>query len=179
MKYRTIVADPPWPAIQGMDIRSRPVGTAGGWSRDSRPPYEMQSIDWIRGLPVDELAEGDAHLYLWIPAGLNRRGIGCLVAEAWGFNVVSEIVWCKPCFGMGKFPRPARNHPRLPARLAAVHEQYGGQRRALGSAAHAFTEARSIPRCGGDRQPRPLPRTIRPPQSFRLGYMGQRMPQRR
>jgi N6-adenosine-specific RNA methylase IME4 len=26
--------------------------------------------------------------------------------EAWGFRVVSEIVWMKPNFGLGKFPRP-------------------------------------------------------------------------
>lgn len=37
---------------------------------------------------------------------MNREGKGVEVAEAWGFDVVSEIVWDKINFGLGKFPRP-------------------------------------------------------------------------
>lgn len=28
------------------------------------------------------------------------------LAEAWGFDVVNEIIWLKPNYGLGKFPRP-------------------------------------------------------------------------
>jgi N6-adenosine-specific RNA methylase IME4 len=63
-------------------------------------------LDWIRALPVGEWADRDAHLYLWVPARFNREGIGVLVARAWGFECISEIVWAKPNFGLGKFPRP-------------------------------------------------------------------------
>ena len=104
MKYRTIVADPPWPFH---DARSRPWASKGGRrSRDTFFPYETQSLDWIKALPVPTLAEDDAHLYLWVPCGFNRRGIGVEVVEAWGFTVISEIVWDKINFGLGKFPRP-------------------------------------------------------------------------
>lgn len=40
-----------------------------------------------------------------MPAQLNRRGVGCGVAEAWGFRVVGEIVWEKPNLGFGTLPR--------------------------------------------------------------------------
>jgi N6-adenosine-specific RNA methylase IME4 len=63
-------------------------------------------IDWIKSLPVSAIAESDAHLYLWVPARLNRRGVGLDVVNAWGFEDVAEIVWKKPNFGLGKFPRP-------------------------------------------------------------------------
>ena len=43
-----------------------------------------------------------------MPAGFNREGIGARVAQAWGFGVVSEIVWDKMTFGLCKFPRPQR-----------------------------------------------------------------------
>ena len=64
------------------------------------------SLDAIEALPVADLAERQAHLYLWVPARFNREGIGVRVARAWGFGVVSEIVWDKITFGLGKFPRP-------------------------------------------------------------------------
>lgn len=104
-RYRTIVADPPWPFH---DCRSRPWASKGGRrSRDTFFPYEVQSLDWIEALPVASLADPNgAHLYLWVPAGFNRRGIGVRTAEAWGFDIVSEIVWDKINFGLGKFPRP-------------------------------------------------------------------------
>lgn len=105
MRYRTIVADPPWPFH---DARSRPWASKGGRrSRDTFFPYETQSLDWIKAIPVAGIADVDgAHLYLWVPAGFNRRGIGVDVVQAWGFVVVSEIIWDKINFGLGKFPRP-------------------------------------------------------------------------
>jgi len=107
VKYRTIVADPPWPAVGDCDYRTRPLASKGGLrGRDSFAPYPLQTLEAIRALPVADLAEDESHLYLWVPAGLNRTGEGVRTAEAWGFKVVSEMVWCKPTFGLGKFPRP-------------------------------------------------------------------------
>lgn len=106
MRYRTIVADPPWP-IGGSQNDGRPWCSKGGRrSRETFFPYETQPLDWIYALPVANHAETDAHLYLWVPAGFNREGIGVKTATAWGFSVVSEIVWDKINFGLGKFPRP-------------------------------------------------------------------------
>lgn len=107
MKYRAIMADPPWP-IGGSQNDGRPWCSKGGRrSRETFFPYETQPLDWISSLPVAGLADPDgSHLYLWVPAGFNREGIGVQTATAWGFSVVSEIVWDKINFGLGKFPRP-------------------------------------------------------------------------
>lgn len=106
-KFRTIVADPPWPAMGDCDYRSRPWASKGGRrGRDTFFPYQTMTLEDIYRLDVEALAEDEAHLYLWVTAGLNRVGVGVETAEAWGFKVVSEIVWEKPSFGLGKFPRP-------------------------------------------------------------------------
>jgi N6-adenosine-specific RNA methylase IME4 len=107
VRYRTIVADPPWRLVGDAKARSRPWASKGGRrSRDTFFPYETQTLEWIEALPVADLAMPDAHLYLWVPASFNREGIGAQVVRAWGFGVVSEIVWDKINFGLGKFPRP-------------------------------------------------------------------------
>jgi len=107
VKYRTIVADPPWPVVGDAAVMVPPwCGKGGRRTRDTFFPYETQCYEWIDSLPVANLAEADAHLYLWVPAWLNREGIGVRTVRAWGFECVSEIVWAKPNFGLGKFPRP-------------------------------------------------------------------------
>lgn len=105
MKYRTIVADPPWPVG---DIRLRPwvMGAGGRRKRATVMPYNLMPMDAIKALPVADMAEDDAHLYLWITAELNARGEGIAVCDAWGFRRIGEIVWRKNNFGMGAFPRP-------------------------------------------------------------------------
>lgn len=100
VRYRTIVADPPWPI--------RWSGGKGGRRRRFVPlPYGTMPLEAIAALPVGSLAAPAAHLYLWVVPELNRRGHGVEIAEAWGFRVVSEIIWAKPNYGMGWFPRPA------------------------------------------------------------------------
>ena len=106
-RYRTIVVDPPWQITGSGAPRSRPWASKGGLrSRATFVPYEMHSIEWIESLRVDELACRQSHLYLWVPARLNREGAGVRVARAWGFEIVSEIIWDKINFGLGRFPRP-------------------------------------------------------------------------
>lgn len=105
-RYRTILADPPW-RVAGSQDDTRPWCSKGGRrNRETFFPYQTQEIEWIKSLPVSDLAEKDAHLYLWVPARFNREGFGVDVVRAWGFEVVSEIVWDKINFGLGKFPRP-------------------------------------------------------------------------
>lgn len=103
--YRTILADPPWPVG---DIRLRPwvMGAGGRRKRATVMPYSLMPMADIHALPVSDMAEPDAHLYLWVTAELNARGLGIATVEAWGFTRVGEIVWHKPNFGMGAFPRP-------------------------------------------------------------------------
>lgn len=93
--YRTIVADPPWP-------KRAITGTLSG---NRRFPYSLMTLEDIAAMPVAELADESARLFLWVTAGYNRDGVGVATAAAWGFNVTAEIIWEKPCIGLGRFPR--------------------------------------------------------------------------
>lgn len=105
-EYATIVADPPWPITWSMG-KTRVNGRGerhGIFKRDLG--YSTMSIEDIAALPVDGIAQPNAHLYLWVTPKLNREGVGVEIARAWGFDVFSEIIWAKVNFGMGSFPRP-------------------------------------------------------------------------
>lgn len=111
-RYRTIVADPPWPF--------RWSGGAGGAHRNATPlAYGLMPLDEIKALPVADLTEADAHLYLWVTPELHREGEGVATARAWGFEPVDEIVWEKPNIGMGVFPRHV-HEPLLIARRGTL-----------------------------------------------------------
>lgn len=100
--YGTIVADPPWPV--DISYRARP-GRNGKAFPATPAHYSTMPVEAICALSVRDLAAENAHLYLWIPPSLNRRGIGVQVAKAWGFRIVSEFVWNKSRLGTGAFPR--------------------------------------------------------------------------
>jgi N6-adenosine-specific RNA methylase IME4 len=57
------------------------------------------TVDDIAALPVGDLAEDDAHLYLWTTNRYLRSAYG--VAEAWGFRPSQMLTWCKPPMGIG------------------------------------------------------------------------------
>jgi N6-adenosine-specific RNA methylase IME4 len=104
--YQTILADPPWPVKGDAILRPWVMGAGGRRKRATVMPYSLMPLEDIYALPVGSLAAPDAHLYLWTTVKLNARGIGKATAEAWGFEWVGEIVWKKPNFGLGAFPRP-------------------------------------------------------------------------
>ncbi len=49
--------------------------------------------DDICGLPLSQLAEDPAHLYVWVPNALLPDGLAAM--RAWGFDYKSNIVWHK------------------------------------------------------------------------------------
>ena len=108
-RYRTIVADPPWPfEWRGGATR---VNGRGESHRNAKAsvrslPYRSMTLEEIAALPVRDLAAPDAHLYLWVPDRLLIDGVGALVAKAWGFNPGRLLIWHKTGFGLGTFPRP-------------------------------------------------------------------------
>jgi N6-adenosine-specific RNA methylase IME4 len=107
-QFATIVADPPWPF--------RWSGGAGGAHRNSTPlAYSLMSLDDIKAVDVAAVAAEAAHLFMWVTPELHRKGEGAATAEAWGFDVVDEIIWEKPNIGMGVFPRHV-HEPLLIAR---------------------------------------------------------------
>lgn len=115
MHYRTIVADPPWP----IPTANRRAGVGGRRGNATILPYPVMTLEAIAALPVADLAAADAHLYLWVTPGFNRLGAGVRIAEAWGFRVVGELIWEKPSFGLGVFPRPT-HEPLLVCRRGSL-----------------------------------------------------------
>lgn len=101
-RYRTIVADPPW---DHPDSGARTQSAEGFWKAErhvgtrSVVPYERMSVETISALPVQDLAEDDAHLYLWTTNGFLRDAYE--VVEAWGFKPSTLLTWCKTPMGLG------------------------------------------------------------------------------
>ena len=89
MRYRTIVADPPW---SGITTR---IGAGGRRSRSTSLEYgeRLMTTDEIARLPIADLAEDDAHLFLWSTRQKFREGEAAHVARAWGFEPCGEIIW--------------------------------------------------------------------------------------
>lgn len=92
-RYRTILADPPWP--QTMNNMSRKM------SRKALA-YPTMTIDEIAALPIADLATDDAHLWLWTTNQFLEDG----------FRVMRE--WGLPC------PYPLASSVR---RRSVVHSQ--------------------------------------------------------
>ena len=98
-RYRTIVADPPWDHSDGTGLS---LSGGGGlvlgenWSGATRPtkvPYSVMTLVEIAALPIPDLAENDAHLYLWTTNRYLRDAYD--IVRGWGFNVTKPLVWCK------------------------------------------------------------------------------------
>jgi len=84
-KYATVLADPPW------RFTNRTGKMAPEHRRLSR--YATLSTDEVCDIPVADIVEETAHLYLWTPNALLPDALR--VMEAWGFNYKSNIVWHK------------------------------------------------------------------------------------
>lgn len=94
-RYSTLLVDPPWEAQQ-----SGPYGAA--------IHYPLMSLEQIKGLPVEDLAAEDAHLWLWVTNATLRDGYD--VAESWGFTVRSPLTWVKFRLGLGNYLRNSTEH---------------------------------------------------------------------
>jgi N6-adenosine-specific RNA methylase IME4 len=90
-RYRTIVADPPW------KIGAFPPNF--GYAAGKPVPYRTLTVEEIKALPVGELADGFAHLYLWTINDYLEDAFS--VARAWGFEPSATLVWCKKPAGVG------------------------------------------------------------------------------
>lgn len=97
-KYKIIYADPPWKFI--------------GWSinksgkKSPARHYECQDLDWIKNLPIKELADEDCILFLWVT--YPTLEISFEVLKGWGFKYATcGFTWAKTTknnkyhFGLG------------------------------------------------------------------------------
>jgi N6-adenosine-specific RNA methylase IME4 len=64
-RYRTIVADPPWHTTAGPRWTGKKGVDAKGAGNPRPLPYKSMTVPEIAALPVADLAEDNAHLYLW------------------------------------------------------------------------------------------------------------------
>lgn len=96
MRYRTILADPPWKVASQKGRHN---------NRSAESHYPLMPLKRIKAMPVQDLAEENSHLYLWIPNALLQEGLD--VIKAWGFTYRSPIYWIKPRLGLGNYIRNA------------------------------------------------------------------------
>lgn len=114
--YRTVVIDPPWPMPEtGRTTRgetdSKGVYQAKGgrlvdgtwWGRHRggsvKLPYETMTLEEIAALPVADLAERDAHLYVWTTNRFIEQTYE--IVRGWKFRPAQLLVWAKPPMGVG------------------------------------------------------------------------------
>ena len=98
--YRTIVADPPW--------RYTRTGVQGS----AAAQYSTMSGQDIADMPVAEIADDSAHLYLWVTTPkLWDSPTPAEIAESWGFTFKTLITWVKgERVGLGWYYRVDTEH---------------------------------------------------------------------
>jgi N6-adenosine-specific RNA methylase IME4 len=84
-KFKTVLADPPW------RFANRTGKMAPEHKRLNR--YGTMTVEEICQLPVAEVLDRTAHLYLWTPNALLPDALK--VMQAWGFEYKTNIVWHK------------------------------------------------------------------------------------
>jgi len=84
-KFATVLADPPW------QFQNRTGKMAPEHKRLSR--YPTMTLQEIKDLPVEAIANDTAHLYLWVPNALLADGLQ--VMEHWGFTYKTNMIWYK------------------------------------------------------------------------------------
>ena len=122
MKYRTIVADPPW----GINKR---LGRGGRRRNETEVPYDFMDDKEIIALNVEQIADNDCVLFLWSTRKKFRDGAASLVARSWDFKPCGEIIWGLRNPGTGSPPLGNDFEPCLVAkrgRPRLEHSDYLG-----------------------------------------------------
>lgn len=90
-KYRVIYADPPW----------RYGNTMPDYAPDQEHHYPTMSFSEIMALPVRDITEENAVLFLWVTSPILEESFD--VIKAWGFEYKSSFVWDKIKHNMGHY----------------------------------------------------------------------------
>ena len=91
-KYGCIVMDPPTDVLQ--------TGQHGAINH-----YPLMTMERLKQLPVGELAQENAHLWLWSTNAALEASLD--LARFYGFTPRSLFTWVKPRFGLGNYLRNA------------------------------------------------------------------------
>ncbi len=92
--FQSIVADPPWRYESGNSL-----------------PYPTMDIEEIKAMPVAEIADENATLWLWTTNAHLRVAFD--VIEAWGFEYRTLLTWVKDRMGTGEWLRGQTEHCML------------------------------------------------------------------
>jgi len=90
-KYRIIYADPPW------KYNDKLIEEYGGAEKH----YNTLSIAELCDLPIMELTEENAVLFLWVTSPLLQDSFR--IIESWGFKYKTSFVWDKVKHNMGHY----------------------------------------------------------------------------
>ncbi len=92
-KYRIIYADPPWKYGDQFLIE--------GYKISAEQHYPVMAIDELCSLPIKEICEDNAVLFLWATSPLLEESFR--VIKAWGFEYKTSFVWDKVKHNMGHY----------------------------------------------------------------------------
>lgn len=92
-KFRIIYADPPWQYSDGLNIDGYGIGTGDH--------YVTMPLDAICQMPVKQIAEKNAILFIWVTSPFLESVFK--VINAWGFKYKSSFVWDKVGHVMGHY----------------------------------------------------------------------------
>ena len=91
-KYKTIYCDPAW-NHKG----------SGRIARGASRHYKLMKTQDIKNLPVQDIANDDCWLFMWVTNNLLKDGLD--VMENWGFRYVTNLAWGKDRYGTGYYFR--------------------------------------------------------------------------
>ena len=94
-KYRVIYADPPWKYTSGDQHSNEAQATT------LTTHYNSMSIDEMCQLPVKDMAQDDAVLFMWVTSPLLEECFD--VIRAWGFKYKASIIWDKDAHNVGHY----------------------------------------------------------------------------
>ncbi len=94
-KYRVFYADPPWEYGN-----SGVIGPSDNYGRAVRH-YPSMSIRDLCDLPIRDMADSDAVLFLWVTSPLLAECFA--VIKAWGFDYKTSFVWDKVKHNFGHY----------------------------------------------------------------------------
>ena len=99
IKYKTILADPPWDEHGGGKIK-----------RGADRHYKLMKTKDIIAMKdwINMIAENDCHLYLWTTNNFLPDSL--IVMKEWGFKYITIITWLKDRIGLGQYFRGVTEH---------------------------------------------------------------------
>jgi N6-adenosine-specific RNA methylase IME4 len=104
-KFRCVEVDPPWQYQDNLP----------GKGRGATKHYRTLTVAEVAMLPIPDLAEDDAHLWVWTTNQFMRETFSLI--EHWGFTFKAPLTWGKttddglrPRIGMGHYLRNNTEH---------------------------------------------------------------------